>query len=149
MDSVTRPYKYTCTKSGFETRVEIEDPPIKFAPDGIIRYKDKIRLLEIKSSEYTSFDKLTAPKPQHIDQVTTYGTLLGISDCLFLYVDRQYGGYKCYEYTISNDAMNSTWYMFREVQDYVSRNIAPPKLPTGDIWCSPSRCRYYTKCKEW
>ena len=28
-------------------------------------------------------------------------------------------------------------------------NIAPDRLPTGDPWCSSSRCQFYQKCKEW
>lgn len=143
-------YKYNCTKNGYETQIEIFDPvPIKFAPDGIIFWKDKYWLLEIKTSEYSSFDKLTAPKPQHVDQIKCYATLLGIHNVLVLYQDRMYGGLKCYEVTVTDWDMQQTWAMFKDVQNCVSNNIAPEKLPAGDSWCSPSRCRYYNVCKEW
>ena len=143
------PYKYTCEQLGFETRIEIEDPPIKFAPDGIIRYKDKLRLFEIKSSEHSSFVELKEPKPVHVDQIKCYGTLLDLPDALVLYQDRQYGDLKCYEFNITDSDMKSTWNMFDEVRRYVDMNIAPPKLPKGDPWCSPAHCRYFNKCKEW
>ena len=147
--SSNRPYTYSCTKSGPETNVIITDPPIKFSPDGIIKYKDKLFLLEIKTSEYSSFDKLSDPKPQHVDQIKCYCTLLGINNALVLYQDRQYGDFKCYEANVLNYEMEAMWAMFKEVQDYVTKNIAPPKLPSGDPWCTPAHCRYYNKCKEW
>jgi len=144
-----RPYSFSCTKSGSETNVIIEYPPIKFSPDGIIRYGDKLYLLEIKTSEYSSFDKLTDPKPQHVDQIKCYCTLLGLSDALVLYQDRQYGDFKCYEVHILDYEMQAIWDMFKEVLDCVKKNIAPSKLPGRDPWCTPAHCRYYNKCKEW
>ena len=149
LNSMERPYKYTCTKSGMETNVEIEEPAIKFSPDGLLRFKDKIYLLEIKTSEYGSFNELEAPKPHHIDQIKCYATLLNVKDVLVLYQDRQYGGMKCYELHISAGDMQMVWDMFKEVQDCVKNNIPPARLPKGDKWCSPSRCRYFNKCKEW
>lgn len=143
------PYKYSCAKNGFETQITITEPvPIKFAPDGIIYWKDKYWLLEIKTSEYSSFDKLSNIKPQHLDQVKCYATLLDIHNVLVLYQDRMYGNLKCFEVTITEDDMSAMWYMFREVQDYAKMNIAPER-PIDRKYCNPSYCRYYNKCKEW
>ena len=142
-------YKYSCTKNDYETQVEIFEPvPIKFAPDGIIFWKGKYWLLEIKTSEYSSFDKLEAPKSQHLDQIKSYATILHIHNVLVIYQDRQYGGLKCFEVTISDNDMDEMWGMFREVQDYVVKNIAPPK-PLDTRYCTSSYCRYCNKCKEW
>lgn len=142
-------YKYTCEKHGYETRIEIFEPvPIKFAPDGIIFWKGKYWLLEIKTSEYASFDKLTDPKPQHIDQIKCYATLLGIHNVLVLYQDRMYGNLKCYEVNITDDDMKQIWDMFNEVMDCVAKNVAPPK-PANTKYCTPNYCRYCSKCKEW
>ena len=149
LDSCDRPYSYTYAKSGPETLIQIDNPPIKFAPDGIIRYENKIRLLEIKTSEYSSFNSLTGPKPQHIDQIKCYCTLLNIDSAIVLYQDRQYGGFKCYEINIAPGDMQSIWSMFKDVLAHVDSGLAPSKLPANDPWCSPSRCRYYNKCKEW
>lgn len=149
LKSADRPYEYSCNKNGFETMIEIQNPPIKFAPDGIIFYKGEYRLLEIKTSEYSSFDKLTEPKPYHIDQVKCYGTLLNIHNAIVLYQDRQYGNFKCYEVKITDSDMQQMWAMFADVIKHVEMNIAPEKLPAGDHHCSPSMCRYYNRCKEW
>lgn len=142
------PYKYTCEQLGFETRIAIDDPPIKFAPDGIIRYQGEYRLLEIKSSDHASFEKLTDPKEHHIDQIKCYCALLHLRSVLMLYIDRVYGDVKCYEVTVTDDDVRKIWKMFADVQDYVKKNIAPPK-PENQRYCTPSYCRYYNRCKEW
>lgn len=149
LKSEPRTFEYNCRKNGYETQIEVKDPPIKFSPDGILFYKDKYWLLEIKTSEYSSFDKLTDPKPQHIDQIKCYCTLLNIHDALVLYQDRLYGGLKCYEINVSDNDMKQIWDMFTEVQNCVKMNVAPEKLPAGDRHCTPSMCRYYNRCKEW
>jgi CRISPR/Cas system-associated exonuclease Cas4 (RecB family) len=148
LNSAPRPYKYSCTKKGQETSIEITDPPIKFAPDGIIFYKGEYRLLEIKTSEYTSFEKLTEVKPQHIEQIKCYGTLLNLHSAIVLYQDRVYGNLKCYEVKITDEDMHQMWNMFSEVMDCVKKNIAPEK-PNTNRYCSPNYCRYYNHCKEW
>ena len=149
LKSAPRKYKYVCHKSGFETQVEVLNPPIKFSPDGIIRFKGKLWLFEIKSSEHSSFEKMSDIKPQHTDQIKNYSTLLELPNVLTLYIDRMYGNLKCYESFISEKDMNLVWDMFYDVMDCVDKNIAPPKLPKGDPQCKPSMCRYYNKCKEW
>ena len=142
------PYKYVCEQLGFETRIEIVDPPIKFAPDGVIRFKGEPVLFEIKSCDHASFEKLSDVKPNHIDQVRCYCTLLNLHRALVLYIDRQYGETKCYEVVITDRDMQDIWKMFKDVQEYVKMNIAPPR-PKDTRYCTPSYCRYYERCKQW
>lgn len=144
-------FNYTCEieDNGLETLVEISDPPVRFACDGIIRNNDKLYLLEIKSSEFNSWRDLTDPKPQHIDQVECYCTLLGLSDVLFIYIDRMYGGMKCYEYSVVDYKKRDILSRFRKVQEAVRTNLAPDPLPKGDMWCNANWCPYYKKCGEY
>lgn len=134
---------------GLETQVEFTDVPIRFACDGIIRWKGKLYLLEIKSSEYSSFDDLTDPKSEHLEQIKCYSTMLKLSGVIVIYIDRQYGGLKFYEETISESEMDNIRNTIQHIIDCVDANIAPDRLPTGDSWCSPNRCKWYKKCKEW
>lgn len=149
LKNINPSYIYKCTKNGTETSVEIEDPPVKFSPDGIIRYNGEVMLLEIKTSEYSSFGKLGEPKKHHMDQVRCYCALLGLSKALVVYQDRLYGDLKCFEVSFKKYELDQVWEMFKDVQDCVSKNIAPPKLPYGDSWCTKAHCRYYGKCQEW
>lgn len=141
------PYEYVIERSGYECLIQISNPPIKFACDGIIRIDGKIYLLEIKSSDYKSWDDMTNIKAHHMDQIQTYGTILNIDGVLTLYVDRLYGSYKSYEYRISpfdKDRIRSTITYLMESKD---SDLAPAKVPDGDYMCL--NCEYQKKCKDW
>ena len=143
-------YEMEITGKGYESVIDLKSPfPVRFACDGIVRFKDKIRLLEIKTSEFSSWNDLTEPKPVHIDQIKTYCALLGIDDVLFLYQDRQYGGLKCFEVTVTKAEQQAVLDRMTKVLELVEAHIAPDGLPKGDPWCSSSMCPYFEKCKEW
>jgi hypothetical protein len=142
-------YTLESSDNGFETFVDILDPPVRFACDGILEINGIRYLLEIKSSEYSSFADLVAPKPQHVDQIKCYASLLNISHVLVVYIDRQYGSLKCFELTIPLSDMQSVRDTMREVQEAVERNIAPEGLATDDPACRSNMCPYYRVCKEW
>ena len=148
LSNLNPPYKYSCEQMGYETRIEIVDPPIKFAPDGLIKFDDEVMLLEIKSSDHNSFEKLTDVKSNHVDQVRCYCTLLNVHRALVLYQDRMYGNLKCYEVRVSDSDMQDMWKMFKDVQECVKMNVPPPK-PLDTRNCTPSYCRYYERCKQW
>ena len=149
--SINSPYTFSFTPSAgsIETKVECTDPPVLFACDGILRFKDKIYLLEIKSCEYSVWMGLANPKSGHLDQVKCYCTLLGLSDVMFMYIDRQFGNIKCFEYSVSEEDKIAIRKRFEYVQKMVELNLAPDPIPPGDIWCSPSYCPYYKKCREY
>lgn len=142
-------YDYTLKQSEYEAQIEVKNPPVRFACDGIIFWKGKYYLLEIKSSEFGSFNELTQPKYNHIDQVKGYCALFGIHDVIFLYIDRQYGSVKCYEVNFKDYQIQEVLDMFNEIQNCVQSGIAPEGLPKGDPYCGPSWCPYYKKCKAY
>jgi len=142
-------FDYSVTKKGYESQVECFDIPVRFACDGLIRYEGSIRLLEIKSCDHSSFVDLTDPKLKHIDQVTFYCERLHLDNVLFLYIDRQYGDVKCFEYKVSPTAKEEITTSCKLVMDCVESNIAPEGLPKGDPDCTPNMCPYYEKCKSW
>ena len=148
---VNHPEKYITTvdESSYETLVELSDPPVRFACDGILLWKGNYILLEIKSSDFSSWQDLTDPKPHHIDQTKCYCALLNLNRVFFLYIDRQYGGVKCYDIKYSESDINSIWDTMDEIKDDVKYHICPDALPKGDNWCTESFCKYYRKCSEY
>jgi len=143
-------YDIEITTKGYESMIDMKHPyPIRFACDGLVKFQDKVRLLEIKTSEFSSWNELIEPKSAHMSQITCYSTLLHIPDVLFLYQDRQYGGLKCFEVQITETDWMQTRQKMDHVLECVETNIAPDGLPTNDSWCSPSMCPYHAKCKEW
>ncbi len=151
LKSIDFPYQYSLKvdDSGFEHQIEIVSPPIRFACDGIIRWRGKKYLLEIKTSEFSSWNSMTDPKEEHVDQIKCYATLLQLSGVLFLYQDRQYGEFKCYEVKITDIERQEVLNRFEYVMDMVKKNLAPEPLPRGDKWCTSAMCPYYKKCSEY
>ncbi len=145
------PTLYRCTQSidSLETQVELTDPPVRFACDGIIYWKGEYVLVEIKSSEFSSWQDLTDPKPQHIDQTKCYCALLNIHRVFFIYIDRQYGGVKCYDVKYTSTELDCVWSDMHDVQEMAEYHLCPEPLPKGDSWCTESHCKYYKKCAEY
>lgn len=135
---------------GYESKINLRHPyPVRFACDGIIRFDNEVRLLEIKTAEFSSLQDLTAPKPKHLTQIKCYSTLLHIPSVIFLYQDRQWGNIKCFEITVSEWEQKELMEHMDKVLEAVETNIAPEGLPIGDPDCSPSMCPYYKVCKSW
>lgn len=142
-------YTTTSSEDSLETLVTLSDPPVRFACDGIINWKGENILLEIKSSEFSSWSDLTDPKPQHIDQTKCYCALLNLNRVFFFYIDRQYGGVKCYDISYPSDNRDTILHEMKEIQDLAEYHICPDSLPKGDSWCTASHCKYYKKCAEY
>lgn len=142
-------YEFSVNKKGYESQISITDPPVKFACDGVLKLNGKIYLLEIKTSEFGAFNELANPKPEHVDQIQCYASLLHIEDALVLYQDRQYGSIKCFEMKVSEHERNEVLDKIKYIQNMASANIAPEGLPVGNKYCSPSMCIYYKKCQQW
>jgi hypothetical protein len=142
------PYQYKIdSRNRYETLIEIDSPPVRFACDGIIRINGKLYLLEIKTCDLKSLESLEGIKPHHIDQIRCYSSLLGISNVLVLYVDRQTGASKCFEHSFSEIECRIVTEKMFNILSMARDNLAPPKLPTGDYMCT--NCPYKEKCKEW
>lgn len=140
---------FTCTVSGYETQVHCNHIPMNFAVDGILKDKNGYILLEIKSASYQSWEELTDPKEEHIDQIKCYGTVLNLTRSIVIYIDRQYGQIKCYEIPILPGDFEYINNRISEVIDYAECGLAPEGLPVGDKWCNSGYCPYFQKCKEY
>lgn len=141
---------WTVRSEYLEQQIESDNPfPIRFACDGLIEFEGKVYLLEIKTSDFASFQDLIEPKPKHMDQIKCYATLLDVPNVLVLYMDRTYGSLKCFEIVISDAEMQEVKDRMQRVMDMVEAQIAPDKLPKGDPDCNSNMCPYYEKCKSW
>jgi hypothetical protein len=146
---IGREYDLKKSEDSSETLVTFYNPPVRFACDGIVNISGIPYLLEIKTSELSSWQSLSDVKPQHVDQITAYSALLQLPNVLVVYQERQYGGLKCFELKISQSDWKDMFDRFDRVMEHVKTNLAPEGLPIGDKWCTPSYCPYYNKCKEY
>lgn len=146
LKGINTPYEYTTEVDGYETHVAINDPPICFSVDGIIKYRGKLYLIEIKSLEHNSFSEIFEPRERDVSQTATYQLLLGIEDVMYIYIDRLYGNVKCFEYRNSIKPFDDIVNHCREIKQMADAMIAPPKCYLPSV-CS--MCEYKQRCKEW
>lgn len=119
---------------------------ISFMCDGIIKYKGKYYILEIKTESSNKWYGRTDVDPKHHKQAISYSNSFNIDTVLFLYVERDLLNCKCYEFKVSDSMRTELVHFFKDVQGYVERQIAPPK---GDIPANQCRyCGYITQCKK-
>jgi len=74
-----------------EDELKSDEMPVTAHQDGVLNINGKKYLLEIKTCNVTAFQILTMyPKPynSHKNQVTMYMKMLGVTDTIFLYVNR-------------------------------------------------------------
>lgn len=111
---------------------------ISFMCDGIIKYKGKYYILEIKTESSNKWYGRTDVDKKHYKQAISYSNSFKIDTVLFMYIERDLLNAKVFEYNVTDDMRNELEHFFKNVQGYVERQIVPPK--PKDI--QPNNCRY-------
>ena len=132
---------------GMETKLYHKDLNISFLCDGIIKYKSKYYILELKTESSNKFWQRQDVDPVHYNQATTYSLSLGLDNVLFIYICRDNLEMKAFMFTPTSDMKNSIVGYIDECNKYVARQIAPPKPePLNKKACM--YCHYKKYCKE-
>lgn len=142
-------YELEISTNQMETKIRIldDDYPVQMSCDGILFHNDRYYILEIKTSEYSSWSGMNKPKYEHISQVKMYSAFLGIKDILMFYVERQYGGIKCFEVNLTDKDVDDVMMKIRNLVELSNSNICPEPLGKHDSWCTSNRCSYFKTCK--
>ena len=119
---------------------------ISFMCDGIIKYKGKYYILEIKTESSNKWYAREDVDPKHHKQATSYSNSFNLDTVLFLYVERDLLNVKCYEFHVTDNMRNELVHFFKSTQGYVERKIVPPKGDVKPITCR--YCGYQTQCKK-
>lgn len=142
---VVREKKGTETKL-YDTRFK---PHISFMCDGIIKYKGKYYILEIKTESSNKWYSRTDVDLKHHNQAISYSNSFHINDVLFLYIERDLLNAKCYKFSVSQQMRDNLEDFIHDVEGYVERQIVPPKPNTDDLPKSACRyCSYATQCRK-
>ena len=140
---IVREKKGTETKL-YDTRFT---PYISFMCDGIIRYKGKYYILEIKTESSNKWYGRTDVDPKHHNQAISYSNSFDLDTVLFLYVERDLLNMKAFLYHVTDEMRNGLEDFIHDVEGYVARQITPPKQT--DLPTSACRyCSYATQCKK-
>ena len=130
----------------YETKLYHKTLNISFLCDGIIRYKGKYYVLEIKSESSNKWLYREGVAQKHEHQGTAYPMIFNLDDTIFLYVNRDNLDMKAYMFHVTEEMKQSLVGLIEECDGYVKRKIAPPKpeLPKGVC----SYCSYKDRCRK-
>ena len=140
-------YLQVVKQSGYETKLFYPDLNMSFLCDGIIRYKGKYYILEIKTETSNKFWDQKGVMPEHYLQGTAYSVAFGINQVLFLYECRDNCAKKAYMFNVTDEMKQDLVGKINECDGYVERHIAPPK-PEDITKKACAYCGYADLCKS-
>lgn len=126
-------------KNEYETKCKNELLQLSFLCDGLVRWRGKVYIMEIKTETMFKFNKHTEPYPEHKMQATCYGMCLGVDDVLFLYENRDNFEKKAYTYHITDAMKDEVLDKLVTCEEYVEKGESPK------IYCSSNYCPYCRK----
>lgn len=135
------------SKNGMETKLYHKKLNISFMCDGIIRYKGKYYILELKTENSYKFMNRKDVDPSHYHQGTAYSLALGIDQVLFVYISRDILDMKAFMFNVTGEMKENLIGYIEECDGYVSRMIAPPK-PNDVLKKTCTYCVYRTQCRK-
>jgi hypothetical protein len=131
----------------FETKLFHKKLNMSFLCDGIIRYKDKYYILELKTETNNKWYNRDGVDTSHYNQATAYSIAFGISDVLFVYIDRDMFNMKAFMFTPTNEMKEELIGKITECDGYVQRMVTPPK-PDDVAKKTCNYCNYASRCRR-
>jgi RecB family exonuclease len=132
-------------KSGMETKCHNDIFNMRFLCDGVIKYKGKYYIIEIKTEstyKYSSHDDVYL---EHKAQATCYSMALGIDEVIFLYEDRDNCSKKAYYVEVTDAMKQDIAGKIFQCDECVKTSTPPPKT---DIPKHCDYCKYKRQCRE-
>lgn len=135
------------SKVGFETKLYHKNLNISFMCDGILLYKGKYYILEIKTESIHKFAAREAVEPLHIPQASTYALCIEINNIMFVYECRDNTAKKVYEVEITDSGKFDILSKI-ETSDSFVKKMVPPPMPPDIPKKICSYCRYKAECRK-
>lgn len=135
------------SNQGMETKLRHNKYHLSFMCDGIIKYKGKYYILELKTETVNKWFSRSGVDPSHMDQGTAYSVALGLDNVIFVYINRDTLDMKSFMFTPTSDQKNALVGKIVDCDGYVDRQIAPPR-PTDLPKKVCQYCNYKSECKK-
>lgn len=134
-------------RTGYETKLFHKELNLRFMCDGIIKYRGKYYILEIKTESSFKWTSRDCVDKAHHTQACTYSHTLGIPDVMFVYENRDNCSKKCYVFTPTKQQIKTLVLdKIKDCETHIKENRVPP-IPT-DITAKTCRyCDYRTICR--
>lgn len=134
-------------RQGYETKLINTKYNFRFLCDGIIKYKGKYYVLEIKTEVSFKWNNRTDVDSNHYNQAITYSLNFNIPDVIFLYENRDNCAKKCYLYEVNENQKDEIKYLIAKCNNYVETQTLPDipnHIKYNNKICS--YCDYRKKC---
>ena len=133
------------SQQGMETKLYHKTLNMSFLCDGIIKYKGKYYILEIKTESSFKFQGRRGVNPQHYNQATAYSLAFGIDNVLFIYINRDVLDMKSYMFNVTDTMKQELVDKIMECNRYVKSGQVPPK-PDNACGKFCQYCSYSKSC---
>lgn len=133
-------------KQGNETKLFYKSLKMSFLCDGIIRYKNKYYILEIKTESINKWYDRQGVAEEHKTQATAYSYALGLDNVIFLYINRDMCDMKAFMFTPSCESKQAMVDRIMTCENHINTNSVPSK--EKDIPKKACQyCNYKRQCK--
>lgn len=120
---------------------------ISFMTDGIIHYKNRYYILEIKTEISSKWYSRDGVDPKHYNQAIAYAIAFNLDDVIFLYISRDTLDMKAFMFHVTGQMKEDLIGKITECDGYAERGIMPPK-PEGLSRTVCNYCPYQSLCKR-
>lgn len=134
-------------KCGHETKLRDTNLNMSFLADGIIKYKDKYYVLEIKTESMYKWQSRKYVADEHLMQATAYANAFNLNTVIFLYISRDNLDMKCYKLDVTEDMKYDLITKIEECDEYVKKGEVPP-IPANVPKKACTYCNYRKKCNS-
>lgn len=133
------------SKQGMETKLFHHDLNMSFLCDGIIKYKGKYYILELKTETSNKFWNRDGVDPGHYMQAKAYCTALGLNEVIFVYICRDNSQMKSFLYEVTEDMKQEIRNYVATCDEYIVKKQVPPAL---DDKRKCQYCTYKEQCRK-
>lgn len=127
-------------QKGMETKLYHKTLNMSFLCDGIIKYKGKYYILELKTESSGKWLSRKGVDPKHYAQGTSYSIAFHINEVIFVYINRDILEMKSFMFIPTEEQKSELINKILECDNYVSQKKVPPKpteLPRSTCeWCA-------------
>lgn len=133
--------------SGNEVKLYNTDYDISFMCDGIIKYQGRYYIIEIKTESAYKWAVRKGVDPKHYEQAVAYSMSLGLSEVLFIYVNRDNSDMKSYLFPVPDNMRYDLMQKITTCEEFVKEQKVPDK-PEDILRTVCEYCDYKKQCRK-
>lgn len=139
-------YLEVVEKKGMETKLYNKTLNMSFLCDGIIRYRGKYYILELKTESSYKWQGRKGVDPKHYAQGTAYSLMFKIDEVMFVYISRDILDMKAFMFKPTDEMRGELVNKILECDNYATEGKVPPK-PDDVPKSSCEYCAYRSTCR--